>query len=107
MARSGSRRMTVGVINGQDENALQALQLADGLVDAVLFGDPALIGAELDKLGIARSRYQIVPAAPDGNPVAAAARLVHSGEIDMKCHAPSVKSSTHAWLSSQCAHHGA
>lgn len=83
MARSVPGRKTVGVINGQDENALLALQLADDLVDAMLFGDPQLIAAELKKLGIPSGRYPIVPVAADENPVVAASKYVHDGRVDM------------------------
>lgn len=83
MAHSSEGKKMVGVINGQDENALQALQLADDLVDATLFGDPELITQELKKLDIPLSRYEIVPVSPEENPVLAASRYIHDGSIDM------------------------
>lgn len=83
MAHSGARKMTVGVINGEDENALLALRHADELVNAVLFGNPALIGAEMDRLGISRSRYRIESVSPGENPVMAAAECIRTGEVDM------------------------
>ena len=82
MARGG-KKMRVGVIGGQDENALSALVLADELVDATLFGDPALIEASLEKLGIPAGRYEIAPVAEGESPVLAAAKMVHEGKIDM------------------------
>lgn len=83
MARESTEKKVVGVINGHDENALSALQLADDLVDAILFGNPELIAETLDKLGISRDRYRIVAVREDEHPVVMAAEYVHRGEVDM------------------------
>lgn len=83
MAHTSTEKKVVGVINGHDENALSALQLADDLVDAILFGDPALIRNALDKLNIPQDRYRIVAINEDVHPVVAASEYVHRGEVDM------------------------
>lgn len=83
MARESTGKKVVGVINGHDENALSALQLADDLVDAILFGNPELIVEALDKLSISRDRYRIVAVNEDEHPVVVAAEYVHRGEVDM------------------------
>lgn len=83
IARTTSNKKTIGVINAQDEHALQALQLADDLVDAILFGNSAFILPELWRLGIPEDRYKIVEVPENEHPVITASHYIHEGSVNM------------------------
>ncbi len=84
-AARGRGRKKLVVAYAQDLHTLEAVDNAvrEGLVEAILIGNPTEIHAICKKAGIDDSRFQIIEGGSDVQCVADAVRMVSSGEADI------------------------